>query len=78
MLRLCVLCRVTRQRAGSPLFLCNAVEEPPLECFCVDFFDILFKKELPKAIEVARPIWLRGREINPSIYMNGISMSVLD
>ena len=30
------------------------------------------------AIEVARPTWLRGKEINPSIYMNGMSMGGLD
>ena len=30
------------------------------------------------AIEIARPIWLRRKGIDPSIYMNGILMGGLD
>ena len=30
------------------------------------------------AIEIARPIWLRSKGIDPSIYMNGVLMGGLD
>ncbi|MBC8344828.1 MAG: hypothetical protein H8E56_01050 [Candidatus Marinimicrobia bacterium] len=30
------------------------------------------------AVEIARPIWLRGKGIDPSVYMNGILMGGLE
>jgi hypothetical protein len=40
--------------------------------------ELAIARTAKNAIEVARPTWLRGKEIDPSIYMNGISMSGLD
>ena len=40
--------------------------------------DLAIARTAKYAIEVARPTWLRGKEIDPSIYMNGMSMGGLD
>ena len=40
--------------------------------------DLAIARTAKNAIEVARPTWLRGKEIDPSTYMSGMSMGGYD